>query len=271
MMKKKPRIGDICELKTSAGLAYLQYTHDGKDMGQLVRVLPGWYSSRPPDFSALTNQQEMYFTFYTLEYALRAKQVEIVSNQPVPEWARDVPVMRKAGGLTDTEGRTLNWTIGPALKLSTIEDLKRAHHIRGLTPEQAKLSIDAIWPHPIMVQKIAEGWTPERDEEINLTSRRETERVTSVPKAGATVEHYLYFRRKNLAKKAAMRLEAKGWQAEVRLGADGENWLTLARQPAPLEENFEGIRDELVQLAEVLHGEYDGWQVTVGTENKPVG
>ena len=77
---------------TPAGLAYLQYSHDddGCGMGQLVRVLPGLHDIRPDDFAELARQKELYFVFYTLEYALRAGQTQIVSNQPVPEWA--VPV-----------------------------------------------------------------------------------------------------------------------------------------------------------------------------------
>src|SRR5215469_6337718 len=42
MPERKPEIGDIYEIKTSAGLAYVQYTHDERDMGELVRVLPGF-------------------------------------------------------------------------------------------------------------------------------------------------------------------------------------------------------------------------------------
>jgi hypothetical protein len=51
MAAKKIKIGDIAEIKTAAGLAYVQYTHDSEDMGQIVRVLPGLYASRPTDFA----------------------------------------------------------------------------------------------------------------------------------------------------------------------------------------------------------------------------
>jgi hypothetical protein len=260
---RKAKIGDIFEIKTPIGLAYVQYTHDGEDMGELVRVLPGVYSSRPSDFATVAKQKEMYFIFYTLEYALRAKQVEIVSKQPVPEWARQVPIMRKAGGMTDREGRTLNWTIGPALKLSTIEDLKQALHVRGLTPEQEKLSIALLRSHPSMVEKIAKGWTPERDEELNLAAwRNEKETSAQASEQQNSIDHYLYFPKKSQAEKAEKRLKAKGWSVEIRLGADGENWLALAKQPVPIED-IEEVRDELERLTEELGGEYDGWGAAV--------
>ncbi len=258
------KIGDICEIKTPVGLAYVQYTHSGEDMGQLIRVLPGTYSSRPADFSSLASQRELYYVFYTLEYALRAKQVEIVSNQPIPEWAKEFPLMRLGGSVTDDEGRTINWSIGHGLRLYTVEDARSALHVRGLTPEQKKLSIAVLRGHQAMVDSIVRGWTPERDGELNLEARRRrAEEAIPEPKAGGTIEHYLYFSKKTRAKEAAKRLEAKGWLVEVRKGADGENWLVLAKQPAPICEDIEEIREELERLADELNGEYDGWGAAV--------
>lgn len=263
MAKKQPTIGDIFEIDTPAGLAYAQYTHDAGHLGQLVRVLPGTYSSRP-DLALLAKQRELYFVFYTLEYALRAKQVEVVSNYAIPDWAKEPPLMRKAGGLTDSEGRTLNWTIGPALSLSTMGDLQQALKVRALTPEQKKLSIYMLCSHPALVKDVARSWTPERDEELNLLARK-AKKASVVPKSDtkSKLEHFLYFPNETHAKEAAKRIEAKGWPVEVRKGADGENWLVLAKQPAPISEAIDETREELERLAEELDGEYDGWGAAV--------
>jgi hypothetical protein len=263
MATKQPTVGDIFEIDTPAGLAYAQYTHDAGHLGQLVRVLPGTYSSRP-DVALLAKQREIYFVFYTLEYALRAKHVEIISNHAIPDWAKEPPLMRKAGGLSDEEGRRLNWTIGRALSLSSVEDLQHALKVRGLSPEQAKLSIAALWPHSVMVDKIAKGWRPERDEELNLLARK-ARKATAVPvaKSNSTLEHFLYFPEKTHAKEAAKRLKAKGWAVEIRMGADGENWLVLAKQPASISAGIEKTREELERLAKDFHGEYDGWGAVV--------
>lgn len=259
MAKQQFTVGDIFEIDTPAGLAYAQYTHDAGDMGQLVRVLPGTYARRP-DLASLAKQRELYFVFYTLKYVLRAKQVEVISNHAIPDWAKEPPVMRKAGGLRDAEGRTLNWTIGPALGLSTVADLQQALKVRELSAEHAKLSIAEIWPHPVMVEMITKGWTPERDEELNLQARRAGKAsVVKVHQAKSEIEHFLYFPKESLAREAAKRIEVKGWPVEVRMGADGENWLVLARQPAPISRAIDEIREELERLAENLHGEYDGW------------
>jgi len=170
---KKLKIGDICEIKTPVGLAYVQYTHDGEHMGELVRVLPGTYSTRPDDFSALAKQQELYFAFYILHYALRDKDAEIVSNQPVPEWAQPFPIMRSSGFID--KGKVHNWIIGHPLRLRTVEEIRKAQHVRELTPEQKKLSIDGLCSHPALVEDIVRGWTPERDEELMAAAWKESQ------------------------------------------------------------------------------------------------
>lgn len=65
-------------------------------------------------------------------------------------------------------------------------------------------------------------------------------------------------RQQNCAKRTGL--------SEVKMGADGENWLALAKQPAPIEEGIEEIRDELEHLADELGGEYDGWGAAVKDE-----
>jgi len=135
---------------------------------------------------------------------------------------------------------------------------------RELTPEQRTLSIVQLWPHPVIVRNIVRSWLPERDEEFNLEAQKkeEAERILERPNANA-IDHYLYFSTKREAEEAAKRLRVKGWPVEVRKGADGENWLALARQPTPIEENIDEVREELENLAKELHGEYDGWGASV--------
>ena len=261
MRTKKLKIGDIYEIKTPIGLAYFQYTHDGRDNGALIRVLPGVYTSRPQDFGVLGRQKELYFVFYTLEYDLRSRKVESVSNQPVPEWAKEFPTMRKRGGVA-RGGGTLNWFIGHGLKLDRIGEMRQALNVRELTPEQKKLSIAMLTNYGPLVKDIVRGWTPERDQElIDEEKKKEAANTagTTKPASPNVLDHYLYFPKKNHADEAARRLRAKGWQVDVRLGADGENWLALAKQPVKVDEEIDEVRDELESIADELHGEYDGW------------
>lgn len=49
ILRTKKRIGDVIEIRTSKGLAYVQYTHEYSKppkWGSLVRILQGFYEKR---------------------------------------------------------------------------------------------------------------------------------------------------------------------------------------------------------------------------------
>ncbi|MGB8542896.1 MAG: ribonuclease E inhibitor RraB [Candidatus Acidiferrales bacterium] len=265
-MKNRAEIGDVAEIKTSKGLAYVQYTHNASVMGELVRVLPGLFSKRPDDFGDLAQKKELYFVFYPLSYAIRAGDTEIVSRQPVPKSALQPPLMRKGGEIDDT-GKTLSWKIIPALSALTIEELTQSPTIRELTPEQEKLSIHLVRPHPMMVKELARGWTPECAEQLMTKDRAEAKiakarQSESADASDQPMRHYLYFKEKSSAENVAEQLENQGFSVEVRPGADGDTWLALARHSAPNnQEEMERLRDKMETLAAEFNGEYDGWEI----------
>lgn len=266
-MARKAKIGDVCEIKTPVGLAYVQYTHDHPSMGQLMRVLPGMYPNRP-DLGKLAQEKELYYLFYPLHYSIRDRKLEVAANEAVPRWAKPYPPMRASWG-EDRTGKTLRWLITDASKEFTLDEIPKMLHVDDLTPEQRRFSPYQLWSHEAVVQRLTEGWTPEREEEFRLKHIAEAEARTKAeavfppePKA-QSLDHYLYFPQKSQAITAGERLKAKGWTVEVKKGADGESWLALAKQPAPIEDDIEDVRDELESLAEELGGEYDGWGAAV--------
>jgi hypothetical protein len=264
---KKARIGDIVEISTPAGLGYVQYTHDAGTNGELVRVLPGLYTNRPPDLAALARQKEMYFVFYIMNYAVRAGQAEVVSNQPVPEWAKAHPMMRHAAAFDDFR-RVIRWRIVSAASQLTPQELIYTPLLTELTPEQEKLSIREIWPHAAMVREMARGWTPERAEELRLQDVAEAEKRAAISAPGKGVsepmKHYLYFPKKPDAEQAGERLRSRGFSVELHQGADGENWLALAmKAPPKTGEQMDELRDEMEALATQFGGEYDGWEAAI--------
>jgi hypothetical protein len=271
-MRKKTKIGDICEILTPKGIAYIQYTHYEEGLGELVRILPGLYQARPHDFATIAQQRELYFTFYALRYALRDGLTVVVSNEPVPEWAQ-TPLMRWRGG-TDRSGKVLAWKIFKASDRLTLETHRRIPLVHTLTAEQEKLSIHSLWPHSVMVQKISSGWTPERDEQMRLEycalAQKITIRETSphqLQAAAKSMRHYLYFRKKSSANKAANRLREDDFLVSVRMGADKENWLALATKALPTDsDEMDNVRDKMEQLADELGGEYDGWDMQTGED-----
>jgi len=270
MKSKKASIGDIAEIETPAGLAYVQYTHDNENMGQLVRVLPGLYATRPADIAELAKQKELYFIFYTLNHALDAGQTKIISHESVPKWARPYPLMRNASAI-DHDGRTRTWKILDASSQLTIDVLKNTPTIFELTPEQEKLSISVLSPHPALVKHLARGWTPERAEEMQIKARSDAksrELANSISSDRGTspkfMRHYLYFKEESQAHEAAKRLRSQGLSVEVRLGADRKNWLALASQePLHSADDMEEVRDKMEAIASEFYGEYDGWEVGI--------
>jgi hypothetical protein len=264
--KKKAQFGDIVEINTPAGLAYLQYTHNGGNMGELVRVLPGLFITRPTEFAELAKQKELYFVFYTLTYSLRKNLAEIVSHQPVPQWAKPHPLMRWPGA-QDQSGKTIAWKIFKASDPLTVETHQHTPLIRTLSPEQQSLSIRHLWPHPVMVRELARGWTPERAEELRIKDMAEAKASRPSQSESADVidqpmRHYLYFPKKLDAETAGRRLRERGFSVEVRKGADGDNWLALATHGTPQNAyDVEELRDEMEALAAKLRGEYDGWEI----------
>lgn len=276
---QKASIGDIVEIRTPAGLGYVQYTHDAGTDGELVRVFPGLYTKRPSDFAALARQKELYFVFYIMNHALRAGQAEVVSNQSVPEWAKAHPMMRHAAAFDDFR-RVIRWRIISAASRLTLEELQRTPLLTELTPEQKKLSIHEIWPHAAMVKELARGWTPERAEELRLKDvvERMEKKRNQVPVDESEekgMRHFLYFTRKKDAEGAGELLRSRGFSVEVRKNAGGENWLAKATTAPPKSgEQMEELRDVMEGLAAQFSGDYDGWEApleSLGSESAAKG
>ena len=79
------------------------------------------------------------------------------------------------------------------------------------------------------------------------------------------IAHYLYCPTEQMARDLARRLAPDGFEVEVRLGADGTNWLALARQSAALA-LVEETSERLQELAASVGAEYDGWEADARPE-----
>jgi hypothetical protein len=151
---KRPKFGDVVEIRTAKGLAYAQYTHKHKMMGSLLRVFKGFYDSRPADFFGIVNSPPMFMCFFPLGAAVNRKIVEIAANEMIPEEAQAFPLFRSPGGI-DRSGRVVNWWLWDGEKEWYIGE--------KLTAEQRKLSIRGAWTDIYLIDKIESGWTPETD------------------------------------------------------------------------------------------------------------
>jgi hypothetical protein len=92
------------------------------------------------------------------------------------------------------------------------------------------------------------------------------EELARVSRRGAVceVQHYLYVPDETAAEAVAASVRDHALDATTRLGADGVNWLVLARHLLiPTEDAIGRIRVILEDLAERHGGEYDGWEAKV--------
>lgn len=144
------KLGDIFEIKTAKGYAYLHFVFKDKETGDLVRVLSGLHKERPTKFDDLVGQQEQFMVFFPLSVANRKKIVECVGNHPVngfdkPKFMRTEHYVR---------GELLGWHI---VNTSTWD----RQLIEKLTPEQKKLSPWGVWNDTLLIENLEANWNLE--------------------------------------------------------------------------------------------------------------
>ena len=73
--------------------------------------------------------------------------------------------------------------------------------------------------------------------------------------------HYFYAPSSAAAAQVAEALDRRGFRTQTRLGADGVNWLVLARHEViPTEDRLATTRHLMETLIAKVGGEYDGWE-----------
>lgn len=269
LKRRLPVFGDVIEIQTPKGLAYAQYTHENPEYGSLIRVLPGTHPSRPTNLTALVEQRERSYCFYSLPSLVREGAVEIVGHEAVPVWAQPFPLFR-AWGLDFTKEGVISasWYLW---------DGEHEWRADALTPDQANLSIVSVWGHAFLVERIVQGWEPKDDLGIpDLAPRNGALAGTgdgdplhglgpapTLPETRPAVRHYLYFPKRSSATQAARRLRSPTITATVQRSGGEPTWLLLVMVPVTTDEDAERMQDRLDQIAAELGGEYDGWETPV--------
>jgi hypothetical protein len=79
-----------------------------------------------------------------------------------------------------------------------------------------------------------------------------------------SISHYIYVATHEAAICVADDLRNRGFGAEERLSASGDDWLVLVNHAVvPSVDHMVALRDFMKALIEKHHGEYDGWQAEV--------
>jgi len=152
--RRTATIGDVAEIPTRHGLAYAQVSHDLPSYGPLLRVLPGFFERRPADLQALADQRASFVAFFPLKHAVRKGRFEIVARCRVPEFAQSFPLFR-SGFIDPKTGKVKTWWLW---------DGEKEWPVGSLTKEQHELPIRAVWNDTLLLERIEQGWTPEKSD-----------------------------------------------------------------------------------------------------------
>lgn len=245
------RSGQILEIETPCGLAYVQYVSRHRKYGDTIRVLPGQFSARPTDFARLAREHS-YFAFYPAGVAVAHGLAVAVAIEAIPAGREEPGLIRRRGAIS-RDGHTLTWLIVDGDR----EVLRRA-----LTADEKRLPIAAIWNHAFLVDRLAEHWSPEMDGIRHVTPGKQgalQESTAGPPDMSKfRVTHYLYFPAEDLARGAVEELTNHGFEASTEPSRDTKDWLVLAKHGLQTPGTMETFRALAERAAEAHAGRYDG-------------
>lgn len=93
-MGKRATIGDVFEINTERGLSYAQLSHKHKLYGYLLRILPGFYATRPMDIRTLVQEKDNLQLFAHVPRLVSSGILLNIGNTEVPEFAGQLPLFR---------------------------------------------------------------------------------------------------------------------------------------------------------------------------------
>ena len=107
------KIGDVIEVPTSKGLAYVQYTHENKTWGSLIRVLQGFYKTRPSNetLEKVVQKPHRFQTFCPVHYGVNIGVWERFGNFPVPDFAQKFPTFKNSSAPPKSDLKEVNWSL----------------------------------------------------------------------------------------------------------------------------------------------------------------
>ena len=116
--------GDVVEILTPSGLAYLQVTHLHHAYPEIVRALPGLHARRPDSLNLLVQLPTRFIAITPLAASLGRDSLdgETIGRWPVPDSERAFPRFRMP--IHDSHGQVVYWWHwdGDTLNLSLEDD-----------------------------------------------------------------------------------------------------------------------------------------------------
>lgn len=101
--------GDMVQIDTGAGLAFLQVTHNHPSYPEVVRALDGLHAARPGDLAALAAGKTAFTGLIPLGQMLATGRLkgQRLGRFPLPEAARTFPTFRTP--IRDRQGDVVYW------------------------------------------------------------------------------------------------------------------------------------------------------------------
>ncbi|MHC8393470.1 hypothetical protein ACYZT8_07365 [Pseudomonas sp. LB3P93] len=146
------KIGDVFAIETTSGKAYFQFVKKIPPMGSLIRVLPGTYNELP-DLDALVEEKTNFWIFFPVSAALKQGIIHKTKVCVIPEHSQKTPIFR-TGVVDPSTGRVDAWWFWNG---------EREWKVGEITQEQRAYPIRGTWNDTLLVQRIEEGWLPEKD------------------------------------------------------------------------------------------------------------
>ena len=147
---KTVRPGDLLEGETPQGFFYVQYIGKHPEYGDVIQVFAGLLENRLADFTALSGKPG-YLAFYSARASVKQGLTKVVGSYPL-SW--EIPRNTRRAGARARTGEILTWIIE-----SDGQELMR----KQLSEPERQLPIAAIWDHALLVVRISEGWSPEKE------------------------------------------------------------------------------------------------------------
>jgi len=150
-MRRELQIGDVFEINTPRGVAFLQYLNRDALMGEFIRVFAGTHAERPASLESIVTPNEQFLAFFPVTAAERKKIVTFVGSAKVPSRLNEFPVLRAPGRIDPVRRKIENWRLW---------DGKRSWGVDQLSEAERDLSVKEIVGAPILVDRIVTGWVP---------------------------------------------------------------------------------------------------------------
>lgn len=144
---EKIKIGDLFEINTPRGSAYLHYFHFDDTTGELIRVLDGLYAERPVDLDKLVADDERFIVSFPIKAAKKTNIIQSVGNFSTVTFQKP-KVMRTKHMI---RGEFLGWY------LVDTETWERTL-VKSLSSEQKKLSPWGIWNASLLIENLVNDW-----------------------------------------------------------------------------------------------------------------